>query len=126
MHVKRFLSSAGLEILVGQDDASNDDLSCRVAHPNDVWLHVAGAPGSHVLLRCGEAGGAADRESLREAAGLAAYFSKMRFGGKVPVHYCPARLVSKPPKARSGTVTIKRAQKLIVRPQLLPEASNPK
>ncbi len=123
MKIKKFISSTGIEILVGQDDFSNDELTFRVSHPNDIWMHVNGAPGSHVVLRCGEAKVKPDRGSLLEAAGLAAYFSKMRDGGKVAVHHCLIKQVAKPPKAKPGSVTIKQAKKLMVYPQLMPEAS---
>jgi len=120
--VKRFQSSSGLEILVGQDDESNDELTFRVAHANDIWMHISGAPGSHVILRCNEDKAAPDKTSVREAAALAAWFSKMRKAGKVSVNYCQAKNVSKPKRAKPGTVTIKQPRKIEVRPVLLPEA----
>jgi len=119
--IKRFLSSAGLEILVGQDDQSNDYLTFRVGHANDLWFHVSGTPGSHVILRCGKTEAQPDKESLREAAALAAWFSKMRTGGKVTVSYCFVKQVGKPRGMRPGKVTIKSAKKLVVRPALLEE-----
>jgi len=119
--INKFLSSAGLEILIGQDDESNDYLTFRVGHPNDVWFHVSGTPGSHVILRCGETKGQPDKESLREAAALAAWFSKMRTGGKVAVSYCFVKQVRKPRGMKPGKVTIKSAKKLLVRPELLEE-----
>lgn len=121
MKIKKYLSSAGLEIWVGQDDYSNDQLSIKEAHANDFWFHVSGMPGSHVLLRCGQEGREADKNSIRQAAGLAAWFSKMRQGGKVAVHYCLAKNVKKPKGAKPGTVTINREKKMIVRPELLDE-----
>ena len=117
MKIKKFVSSAGAEILVGQDDASNDYLSLKLAAANDLWFHVAGFPGSHVVLRC--ANGDDDRESIKEAAALAAWFSKMRNGKNVPVHYCKALNVSKPRKAQAGTVNIKQIKKIKVNPQLI-------
>jgi len=119
--IKKFQSSTSLEILVGQDDESNDYLTFRVGHPNDVWFHVSGTAGSHVILRCGETKGQPDKESLREAAALAAWFSKMRTGGKVAVSHCFVKQVGKPRGMRSGKVTIKSAKKLLVRPALLAE-----
>jgi len=119
--IKKFLSSTGLEIMVGQEDASNDYLTFRVAHANDLWFHVSGTPGSHVILRCGKTEGQADKESLREAAALAAWFSKMRKGGKVAVSYCLVKQVGKARGMRAGKVTIKSAKKLVVRPVLLEE-----
>lgn len=119
MRTRKFLSGNGLEILVGQDDESNDQLTFRLAKGNDLWFHVAGAPGSHVLLCCADT--APDKESIREAAQIAAYFSKMRKGGKTPVHYCLAQNVSKPRGAKPGSVLIRREKKIMVRPQLLEE-----
>ena len=121
MKVKKFQSSMGLEILVGQDDQSNDELTFSIAHPNDIWFHVAGASGSHVILRCGDAGAKPDRDSQREAASLAAWFSKMRRGGKVSVSYCPVRMVRKPRSAKAGTVSIRAAKKISVHPAVLEE-----
>jgi len=117
--VKKFRSHSGLEILVGQDDVSNEQLSLRVAHPNDLWFHVNGFPGSHVVLRCGESGLEPDKASIMEAAGLAGWFSKMRHASTVAIHYCLAKQVSKPPRSKPGTVTIGRARKVVVRPSLL-------
>ncbi len=121
MKIKKYQSSAGIEIWVGQDDYSNDQLSIKTAHANDVWFHVSGMPGSHVLLRCGEEGFTADKESIREAAALSAWFSKMRKGGLVAVHYCLAKYVKKPRGAKPGTVTISKEKKIKVRPELREE-----
>ncbi len=109
-----------MEILVGQDDESNDWLTFKVGRANDIWLHVHAAAGSHVLLRCGR-GEKPDKTSLKEAAALAAWFSKMRHAGKVSVSYCPVKQVRKPRGAKPGSVTISRADKLMVRPALLGE-----
>jgi len=123
LKIKKFQSSSGLEILVGQDDSSNDRLTFEIAHQNDIWLHVSGVPGSHVLLRCGESGNSADKASIKEAAALAAYFSKMRNAGNTAVHYCFAKQVSKPRKAKPGSVTIRQFEKIQARPKLLEEIS---
>ncbi len=121
MKIKKFLSGSGLEILVGQDDYSNDQLTFRTGHANDLWFHVNGAPGSHVVLRCGEVSVVPDKQSIKEAAELAAWFSKMREGGSVPVHYCFVKQVSKPRGAKPGSVTIRQAKKINVRPVLREE-----
>lgn len=121
MKIKKYQSSGNIEIWVGQDDYSNDQLSIKLSNPNDLWFHISGIPGSHVLLRCGELDWDADKESIKEAAGLAAWFSKMRKGGKVAIHYCPAKYVKKPRGAKPGTVTIQKEKKITVRPQLRDE-----
>lgn len=121
MAIKKFESSSGLEILVGMDDASNDYLSLKLASANDLWFHVSGVPGSHVVLRQPESGGMPDRDSIKEAAALAAWYSKMRKGKNVAVHYCLAKNVSKSRGAKPGSVLIRQEKKIKVQPQLLEE-----
>jgi predicted ribosome quality control (RQC) complex YloA/Tae2 family protein len=117
MKVKEFKNSTGMKILVGQDDYSNDQLTFKIGKANDLWFHVSGSPGSHVLLQCADSGISPDKESIREAAEIAAWFSKMRQGGKVAVKYCLVKNVHKPKNARPGTVYISKEKTIIVRPK---------
>jgi predicted ribosome quality control (RQC) complex YloA/Tae2 family protein len=107
-------------VLVGKTDADNDQLSLKVARPDDWWFHVRGMPGSHVLLRV-EEGREPDRETLKLAAALAAHHSKAREGGVVPVSCTRARYVTKPRGAKPGTVEIRKEEVLKVRPGLPPD-----
>lgn len=116
MKIKKYQSPEGLEIWVGQDDVSNDYLTLKEAHANDLWFHVSGVSGSHVILRCGEQNLNPSKESIQLAARLAAYYSQMRRGGKVAVHYCRAKDVHKPRKAKAGTVQIRNFTKIKVFP----------
>lgn len=121
--LRRYLLPGGWEALVGRSDADNDTLSLRVAAPDDYWLHVRGMPGSHVILRPApgaghSAGCEPDRETIKAAAGIAAYHSKARGGGVVPVSCTRARHVTKPRGVPRGTVQIRREVVLKVRPGL--------
>ncbi len=107
----------GWRVLVGRSEADNDTLSLKIARPEDWWFHVRGVSGSHVVLRC-PPGQSPGRETLKAAAGIAAYFSKARKGGVVPVSCTRARHVSKPRGARAGTVQIRGETVLKVRPTL--------
>jgi predicted ribosome quality control (RQC) complex YloA/Tae2 family protein len=107
----------GWTVLAGKTEADNDELSLRVAGPNDWWFHVRGMPGSHVVLRAQE-NIEPDRATLERAAAIAAYHSKAREGGVVPVSCTRARYVSKPRGAKPGTVTITKERVLKVRPGL--------
>ena len=105
----------GWEVVAGKTDAANDYVSLRLARPLDRWFHVRGMPGSHVVLRV-PAGREPDRATLERAAGLAAYHSKARAGGVVPVSMTEGRHVSKPRGAKPGTVEIRKESVLKVRP----------
>src|SRR4030095_16704430 len=48
---RRFLSGEGFEILVGRSARDNDELTLRMGKGNDLFLHVSGRPGSHVIVR---------------------------------------------------------------------------
>lgn len=104
-------------LLVGKSDADNDELSTAIAEAEDWWFHADGVPGSHVVLRArpGEEPG---RETLRQAAAVAAYHSKARRAGTVPVHCTPARNVTKPRRSEVGTVEVSQGRVLKVRPDV--------
>jgi predicted ribosome quality control (RQC) complex YloA/Tae2 family protein len=61
----------GWTVLAGKTEADNDELSLRIAGPNDWWFHVRGMPGSHVVLRAQD-DVEPDRATLERAAAIAA------------------------------------------------------
>lgn len=99
----------GFEVLVGRGARENERLSLRVARQTDLWLHAAGHSGSHVVVRSLD--GLTDQVPtvvVEFAAGCAVWFSKARgAGGKVNVHVCRAKDVSKARGAPPGQVTIR-------------------
>ena len=105
----------GWEVVAGRTDAANDYVSIKLAKPMDRWFHVRGMPGAHVVLRV-PAGREPDRATIERAAGLAAYHSKARTGGVVPVSMTEGRHVSKPRGAKPGTVEIRKETVVKVRP----------
>lgn len=114
--VKR-VEADGYEILVGQSARTNDWLTFKEAAPLDLWLHVAGTPGSHVIVRNPD-GGDVPREVVRRAAELAVFHSKARAAkGKVEVHVCRACDVRKPRGAKPGTVELRRWDSVRVYPR---------
>jgi predicted ribosome quality control (RQC) complex YloA/Tae2 family protein len=104
-------------VRAGQTDAENDELSIKVARPDDWWFHVRGLPGSHVILQ-GPDGEEPDRATRERAAAVAAYHSKARAAGVVPVSATRARYVTKPRGVPRGTVQIRKEVVLKVRPGL--------
>lgn len=109
--------AGGWLLYAGATDADNDYLSTRVARPDDWWFHADKVPGSHVILRAKE-GEEPSREILRQAAAVAAYHSKARNAGVIPVHCTRVRHVSKPRGVKTGTVNVSRGSVLKVRPDI--------
>jgi len=107
----------GFEVLIGKGDADNDSLTFKVGNPCDFWLHVAGVPGSHVLIRNPDKVSEPPREVIERAAQLAAFFSKARDGGKVEVHFCRVSDVSKPRGFAPGKVLLKTYKSVRVYPK---------
>jgi len=99
----RYISSAGVEILVGRSNVQNDILTTKTAQKGDLWFHTKTVHGSHVIVRC--AGTEADPQTITEAASLAAYHSQASGGGKVPVDFTRVKYVKKPTGAKPGMVT---------------------
>jgi predicted ribosome quality control (RQC) complex YloA/Tae2 family protein len=113
----RFISSDGFEIYVGRSGKENDLLTQRTALPDDIWLHVHQAPGSHVLILNRNRNAPVPEQTLKEAASLAAYYSKLRHSGKVDVIYTPRKYVKKLKGSPPGLVTLSQFQTIRVVPQ---------
>jgi len=116
--IKKFSSSDGCAILAGRDGVSNDYLTFKIGQPNDLWFHVKGESGSHVILKCTDVKKTLPLTSQREAASVAAWYSKMRKGGKVPVSVCRVKDISKPKGAAPGLVKVRKVKTLMVTPEL--------
>jgi predicted ribosome quality control (RQC) complex YloA/Tae2 family protein len=96
----RFLSADGIEIAVGRNSLQNDRLT-QAAGGNETWLHAKDMPGSHVIIRTE---GEIPLETMRQAALLAAWFSKGKNSSTVPVDYTLRKYVKKPSGAAPGKV----------------------
>ena len=105
----------GWQVFAGKTDAANDYVSVRLTRPRDRWFHVRGMPGGHVVLRVPD-GREPDRATLERAAAIAAYHSKARTGGVVPVSMAEGRYVAKPRGATPGLVELRKETVLKVRP----------
>ena len=96
----RYLSADGIEILVGKNAAQNDRITLG-AKPDETWLHAKDMPGSHVII-CRE--GEIPLTTMKQAAMLAAWYSKGQRSSLVPVDYTLRRYVKKPSGAAPGKV----------------------
>jgi len=109
-----YVSTDGWRILVGRDARGNDELTVRHARPGDLFLHVRGATGSHVIVPTPR-GKTVPKDTLLDAATLACHFSERRAAEHNEVDYTPRRYVRKPRHAPAGLVRIERAKTLSLR-----------
>lgn len=113
---KSYEAFAGGEIRVGRNARDNDDLTFHHARGNDVWLHTADTPGSHVVLVV-EKGAEPHPEELLDAAHLAVQFSPLAGATKARVHVARRKEVHKPRGAKPGLVTLSGGRILELRLQ---------
>ena len=108
----RCFSADGIEITVGKNSLQNDRMT-QSAGGNETWLHAKDMPGSHVIIR---AEGEIPVTTLRQAALLAAWFSKGKNSSTVPVDYTLRKYVKKPSGAAPGKVIYTHQRTVYVTP----------
>ncbi len=111
---RAFVSRDGLRILVGRGGADNDQTTLKVGRPNDIFLHVRGTPGAHVIVPL-DRGQEIPQETLLDAATLALHYSKMRTAASADVTWCARKYVTKPRGAKPGLVAVQREKVLRLR-----------
>lgn len=109
-----YISSDGFNIYVGKNNRQNDYLTLKFAKKNDIWLHVQKMPGSHVIIE--SSGKNVPDSTLKEAAALAAYYSKGKNSNNVPVDYTERKNVKKPNNAKAGMVIYENFKTIFVNP----------
>jgi predicted ribosome quality control (RQC) complex YloA/Tae2 family protein len=112
----RYRTTGGLEVLVGRNSKENELLTHRIAKSQDVWFHVQGFPGSHVILRYPNKD--IQFADILEAASIAAWFSKARGSTSVAVDYMLKKHVWRPKGAKPGQVYFSHQKTVIVEPKL--------
>jgi len=113
--MRHYRSSDGYEVVVGRSARDNDQLTFKVARPNDLWLHAGDYPGSHVIVRNSKRDEVPHR-TIIEAAQLAAKFSQASKDSKVTVHYTTRKFISKPKGAAPGLVRMSSFKSITVEP----------
>lgn len=106
----------GYEVWVGKNAKSNDRLTTD-AHKEDIWMHARGVSGSHVVIRMNNRQEMPQKSVILKAASIAAWNSKARGAGLVPVIFTKRKYVTKPKGAPAGTVRVQREQVELVKPQ---------
>jgi predicted ribosome quality control (RQC) complex YloA/Tae2 family protein len=97
-------SSDGWLIYVGRNRKENDQLLSRLSRPFDIWLHLLGEPGAHVLIKVPSSKQEPPLTTIKEAAYVAARFSRITIGSKVRVVYTQSRFVKRAFNGKPGVV----------------------
>ncbi len=100
-------------MVVGRNARENEAVTFRVARSRDLWLHVQGFTGAHVVVRPRE--GAALRDGVVRR-GLAAGFSPARQSDNVPVDYTLRKNVWKVKGQPPGAVHFSHQKTVYVTP----------
>ncbi len=98
-----FRTSDGFDVYVGRNSGQNDYLTLRFANSMDLWFHTKNIPGSHAVIKFG-INKDVSPQAIREAACIAAYYSRARGGNQIPVDYTIIKNVKKPNGAKPGMV----------------------
>jgi len=102
----------GYTIYIGRTAEMNDILTFEISSPDDIWMHVSGVPGSHVVIKV------KDKEIppidvIEHAAELAKQNSKAT--GKCKVVWTKRRNVSKSPDQNDGQVNVNYKQSKFIK-----------
>ncbi|MFA4838079.1 MAG: NFACT family protein [Candidatus Neomarinimicrobiota bacterium] len=109
----------GCEILVGKNAHDNDELTFKIARPDDFWFHAQGTTGSHVVLRNPKRAASFPKSIFEQCASVAAIYSRSKHSKLVPVIYTQKKYVWKPRGADPGAVSVKFEKTLMVTPRFL-------
>lgn len=115
---KHYLIENKFDLYVGKDSKNNDLLTTKFAKQNDYWFHARGMSGSHAVLRIHNTKEAVPKSVLKKAAAIAAFHSKAKTAGIVPVAYTFKKYVVKKKGDPVGTVHLLREDVLLVKPEI--------
>lgn len=111
---KIFTNKKGSHIYVGKGSLDNDYLTFKVAIGSDIWLHVVGYPGSHVVIKKQNKKEIIDINTIYQAAHLALLHSKAPKDDKVEVCYTEAKYLKKPKNAKPGQVIFTQEKRVYI------------
>jgi predicted ribosome quality control (RQC) complex YloA/Tae2 family protein len=115
---KHYIIDNKYNVYVGKDSKNNDLLTTRFAKQNDYWFHARSVSGSHVVLRVEITKEPIPKSVLKKTAALAAYHSKAKTAGVVPVAYTFKKYVIKKKGFPIGTVHLLKEDVLLIKPEI--------
>jgi predicted ribosome quality control (RQC) complex YloA/Tae2 family protein len=110
---------SGFPVFIGRNARQNEHVTFERGAPEDLWLHVRGLPGAHVIIKRGRR--AVAEEVIQQAAELAAYYSRARESEtQVGVDVTERRFVRRIKGEFPGLVTYRNERTLWVRTSEIP------
>jgi len=113
----RIVSEDGIVILVGRNSRQNEEVTFKLARPDDLWLHARGVSGGHIIIKSG--GRSVPERTLQQAAQLAARYSAAGDEIDVPVDVVTRKWVRrvKGGKTKPGMVQYSKEKTIRARPE---------
>ena len=105
----------GVDISIGKNNIQNEYLTHKLSKSNDMWFHIKGAPGSHVVVHNQDE---LDENQIRIAAMLAAYYSTFRDSSSVQVDYTRIKYIKKIPGKRACFITYTHQKTIYIDPDV--------
>ncbi len=118
--VQIFVSTDGVTLLRGRNAKGNLEVR-RMAASHDIWVHVEGGAGAHVIIRLNHASQKVSDTTLDEAGSLAASKSSLKDEAYAKVNYCEIRHVRQLKGTARGTMRMDKilfTRKVAIRPEL--------
>ena len=111
---RRFVSE-GYVIWLGRNMRQNATILNRHSHADDLWFHVRGGSGAHLIIR--NDGRQIPETLVKKTASIAAYYSSLRHETSVPVDVTQRRYVRPLKRAKPGIVRYRNERTIRVQPQ---------
>jgi predicted ribosome quality control (RQC) complex YloA/Tae2 family protein len=115
--VREGVSPGGFIMQWGTNNRANDYLVKHVCRALDLWFHVLGQPGCHLVLKNPRQGPGIPEEDIFYAASLAAGYSRAASERSAEVMVAEGRAVHKPKGALPGLVQVKSYRTVRVAPR---------
>lgn len=103
----------GTIIYVGKNNIQNELITHKLSKPNEMWFHVKGFPGSHVVVKKDSD---LTETEIRTAAMIASFYSPASMSSSVAVNYTKIRYIKKIPGKRSCFVTFTNEKTIYIDP----------
>ena len=112
---RRTETPEGFALIYGRSALENAAV-LKAARPDDLWFHVQGAPGGHVVIRTNNRPDEVPQSAIVEAARLAARQSRRRRDTAVEVDYTRVKHLQHTRNAPPGHVVYREFKTVLVRP----------